>query len=133
MHFILTGFKQDKGYRVFSFERLEADKTTTMRMVRADLTLAQKYDIPLQDLPLLCLGHVGQTIENSQEILMTFTEEDMRLHQRERADARKLALQRKKPVRRPITPHPSRATNVWGSALENKTSPVPLTYARGQD
>ena len=42
MQFILTGFTQDMGFRVFAFERLADDRTRTKCSVRADLALIRR-------------------------------------------------------------------------------------------
>lgn len=52
--FILAGFSHDVGFRVFEFDCVENGRTRTRYTVRADLTLARKYGIHIQDLPLLC-------------------------------------------------------------------------------
>ena len=54
MTFLLTGFKHESSMRVYSFDRVEADRTRTQFTVGADLSLIRKYNIRVQDLPLLC-------------------------------------------------------------------------------
>ena len=80
MQFILTGFTQDTGFRVFAFERIAGDRTRTAFTVRTDLALIRRYGIRVQELPLLCRGILEQRDEAEQEPAMTFTEEEMRLH-----------------------------------------------------
>ncbi len=54
MPFILTGFRQDMGFRVFAFERRETTRSRMEFTVKADLGLIRRYDIRMQELPLLC-------------------------------------------------------------------------------
>jgi hypothetical protein len=107
MQFILTGFTQDKEFRVFAFEGIAADRVRTPFTVRADLALSRTYGIRLQELPLMCraiLEHREETPEESNtENALTFTEDAMRLHASNCTAARALAAQKKKPPRRPAT------------------------------
>lgn len=56
MQYILSGFTQDMGFRVFRFEGVAVDRprTRTVFTVRADLALIRRYGIQIQELPLLC-------------------------------------------------------------------------------
>lgn len=54
MQYILTGFTQEMGFRVFAFERIGDDRLRTKFTVKADLALIRRYGIRLQDLPLMC-------------------------------------------------------------------------------
>ena len=54
MSFILTGFRQDMAFRVFAFERRETTRSRMAFTVKADLGLIRRYDIRVQELPLLC-------------------------------------------------------------------------------
>jgi hypothetical protein len=94
VQFVLTGFTQNSGVRVFTFERIEEDRTRTEFLVTTDLALSRKYDIRMQELPLLCrkllekreAGEVGQTL--------SFSEEEMILHAR--SGAAEVDVRRKK-------------------------------------
>ncbi len=55
MPFILTGFRQIAGVRVFAFENTGKDVTPTKITVGADINLGRKHGIHLQDWPLLCM------------------------------------------------------------------------------
>ncbi len=103
MQFILTGFKQDTGFRVFAFERTALDRVKTEYTVRADLALTRLYGIQMQDLPLLCRGILERLVENDQQRSITFTEEEMRLHAKTCTDARNAAILKRKAIRRPPT------------------------------
>ena len=88
MQFILTGFTQDTGFRVFAFEGIAGDQTRTAFTVRTDLALLRRYGIRVQELPLLCRGLLEQRDDGEQERTMTFTEEGMRLRGQQRSGTR---------------------------------------------
>src|SRR5215471_8303682 len=54
MRFILKGFTQEMGFRIFEFVKVDEDQTRTEYTISADLALTRRYDIRIQDLPLLC-------------------------------------------------------------------------------
>lgn len=80
MQFVLNGFSQARGFRIFTFERVAADRTRTQFTVKADVTLTQRYGIRLQDLPLLCRGVLEQHHEDNTRRAFTYTEEEMCRH-----------------------------------------------------
>ena len=49
-----AGFRDTAGVREFSFDLIAADHSRTRLIVSADMSLARKYNIRLQELPLLC-------------------------------------------------------------------------------
>lgn len=95
MPFILTGFRQDLGFRVYAFERRDAELSRMAFTVKADLDLLRRYDIRLQELPLLCrsLLERGQAAEQHT---LTFTEDEMRACAASRTAAREDAARKKK-------------------------------------
>ncbi|HUO32164.1 MAG TPA: hypothetical protein VMU80_23295 [Bryobacteraceae bacterium] len=101
MRFILTGFTQDVGFRVFAFERIGEDRMRTSCTVRADLALSQRYGIQMQELPLLCRGLLERRDEGDGLRALTFTEDEMRLYIQERRAAREAAAQKRKAPRKP--------------------------------
>lgn len=101
MQFVLTGFSQDTGFRVFTFEGMGADRVRIRYVVRADLALVRRYAIPIQELPLLCRMLLDQRGETGDERTLTYTENEMAAHATERASARALLAQKKKTSRRP--------------------------------
>jgi hypothetical protein len=117
MQYILTGFTQDLGFRVFAFERIGEDRLRTRFTVRADLALIRRYGIRLQDLPLMCRGLLDRANEaRSNEVLSSeggskegdkrtfiFTEDEMSLYERTSLAAREAAAQKKRPPRRPTS------------------------------
>jgi hypothetical protein len=103
MQFILTGFTQDREFRVFAFEGIGADRVRVAFTVRADLSLSRTYGIRLQELPLMCRAVLEHREEGEAESSMTFTEDAMRLHATNSSAARALAAQKKKAPRRPAS------------------------------
>jgi hypothetical protein len=109
MQFILTGFTQEMGFRVFAFERLGEDRIRTSWTVRADLALSRRYGIRLQELPLMCRGLLerGDAVEETRT--MIFSEEQMRACANERASTKELAAHKKKAPRRAVVENPGAA------------------------
>lgn len=104
MQFILKGFSQVMGFRVFAFEGIAADRTRSAFTVGTDLALTRRYGIRLQELPLLCRAVLERCHEGEEKRAFTYTEADMRLYA-DCAAARDEAAKRKKPPRRPATDH----------------------------
>jgi hypothetical protein len=86
MQFTLTGFTQDAGCRVFAYDGVGEDRLRIKFTVRADLALSRKYNIRLQELPLMCLEILERTnamdeITGPEPVVaqrtLTFTEEAM--------------------------------------------------------
>ena len=88
MHYILTGFTQDLGFRVFEFEKISPDHERTAFTVRADLALTRKYAIRMQELPLLCRMLLERSDPAGEARAFTFTEDDMNQHAKSSAAAR---------------------------------------------
>jgi len=97
MQYVLTGFTNDMGFRVFAFDGVGDDRVRTEYLVRADLTLVRKYGIKLQELPLLCRGILEQRLLGSHQRTFTYTEDEMSIH----ADARTVAAEKLKAARKP--------------------------------
>jgi len=100
MQFILTGFTQDTGFRVFAFEGVAIGQLRTIFTVRADLALSRRYGIAMQELPLLCRAVLERRSESDDQRDFTFTEGDMTLH----SDLVRAAIEshKKKGPRRPF-------------------------------
>ena len=99
MQFILTGFTEELGFRVFAFERMGEDRIRTRCTVKADLALTRRYGIRLQELPLMCRGILERGEDSDQTPAMTLTEEEMRTCANERAAAKEGAANKRKPRR----------------------------------
>ena len=59
-----AGFTDAAGVRQFAFDLIGADRSRSRRIVNADMSLARKYDIRLQELPLLC----RQLLDGAQDV-----------------------------------------------------------------
>jgi hypothetical protein len=101
MPFILTGFRQDMGFRVFAFERRESDQSRMEFTVRADLGLIRHYQILVQELPLLCRGFLEGREAGAEARALTYSEDEMRACSLSRTAARNEAARKRKPPRRP--------------------------------
>ena len=100
--FVLKGFSQVVGLRVFVFEGIAPDRTREQFTVSADLALTRKYGIRLQELPLLCRAILEGGDEGGEKRTFSYTEDQMRLYA-DGAAAREEAAKRRKPPRRPPT------------------------------
>ena len=80
MQYILTGFTHNSGFRTFAFEGIADDRVRTAYSVNADVTLARKHGIRVQELPLLCRAVLERRSEDDDGRAFTFTEGDMALH-----------------------------------------------------
>jgi len=113
MEFIMTGFHQDANVRQYAFQGIASDRTRTDFTVGADLQLIRKYQIAVQELPLLCRRLLEEHTGEPQTTVV-FTEDDMRLFAKNRADAKEEAAHRKKLPRRPPVNNSGRAWRAPG-------------------
>ena len=97
MSFTLSGFDDGDGSRRFAFERVTGNHRTTV-IVRADMSLARKHEIRLQELPLICARLLQSFGSDTPAGPITLTEEHMIAIQ---TAARSEAEKRRKPPRRP--------------------------------
>lgn len=95
MRLILKGFTQEMGSRVFEFEKVGEDQTRTDYTVSADLALTRKYDIRIQDLPLLCRVFLESHEAADDTRTFIFTEGEMRSHATKCKAAAEAALKRR--------------------------------------
>src|SRR5437588_10817724 len=77
MEVLLVGFSDANGTRRFAFDCIGADRSRTKVIVSADVTLARKYGIRLQELPLLCRLLLDIFPEEALQASITFTEDHM--------------------------------------------------------
>ncbi len=98
--FVLKGFRQVVDFRDFTFERIEADRTRSTFTVRADLALARRHQIPLQELPLLCRAVLDRLQAGGAPGPLVFAEADMRDYAAGVAE-RAAAAKARRPARRP--------------------------------
>lgn len=78
MQYQFIRFDQTDGVRRFAFDCVADDRSVSHVVVRADVTLARKYDIRLQELPLLCRRLLADLPVHADSAAVTFTEADMR-------------------------------------------------------
>lgn len=96
MDFIFKGFHDTDAIRQFVFECVKSDRSKQEVVVEADIGLARKYNILIQDLPLLCRGILEANQASGFPSLLTVSERQM-------TDIRAAVLQKaaeRKPGRR---------------------------------
>lgn len=104
--FLLTGFRSEQSLRIYTFQRVEADRTRTAFTVSADLTLTAKYNIRLQDLPLLCRSVLDGSNEAEPPRNSLLSEQDMMIFRDRKADAQRAAVEKRKvPRKAPANPN----------------------------
>lgn len=101
-HFVLSGFSQAVGQRVFAFEGVCSDGSRDRFTVSADLSLSRRYGIRLQELPLLCRAVLDRCHDGGERREYSYTEEQMQIFA-DGALARESSAKSKKPPRRPGT------------------------------
>lgn len=105
-HFVLTGFSQQSDFRLFAFESVARDHSRIPFTVRADLKLARRYGIHLQDLPMLCQDLLARFLDSGLGQHLDYNEEQMRRQQDIRLAAQLAAARNAKapaaPLRRKI-------------------------------
>jgi hypothetical protein len=93
--FLLTGFTQTAGIRIYGFEGI-VDARRISYTVAVDLALIPCYGIRIQDLPLLCRRLLQQQAERGEIGAFVLTEQNMRSHAEELAIMRGDVEHRKK-------------------------------------
>jgi hypothetical protein len=102
VQFVLKGFSEVTGCRIFAFECVAADRSRTDFTVKTDLAMARRYGIRLQELPLLCKAILERKHEDDEVTrTYTYTEADMGMFA-DSAAARVEAAKNRKPARRPV-------------------------------
>ena len=102
MEFILLGFSQQGNMRRFFFERTDSPAPGAVRqqfIVDADMAVARRYKIAMQELPLLCRRLLDQADTTVSRTLI-FGEGEMRNHAGSLAAELEARALRKKPFRR---------------------------------
>lgn len=108
MTFTLAGFRESGGLRLFRFQHAAFGESATSIEVRADVALARKYDIRLQELPLICARLLESLESSALAGAVTLTEDHMIAIQRAARDAAEKKALRPPPRRRyPPRPGPS--------------------------
>lgn len=110
MEYVLTGFQQDRNIRQYAFDGIGADRRRMKFTVGVDLGLIRKYEISVQELPLLCRHYLEVHAEDGQAPTLMYTEEEMIVHAGRRTAAQH-AADEKKAHRR----HPTGGGQAWRS------------------
>jgi hypothetical protein len=100
MQFVLKGFRETTGLRVFVFDRVDADRSRAEYTVEADMALARQYGIRLQELPLLCRALLEKQEIGQGNRAFIYSESEMGKYASDAA-ARVEAARKRKPPRRP--------------------------------
>lgn len=124
LQYVLTGFTQDSGCRVFAFARIAEDRTRTEFTVRADLAMSRRYLIPMQELPLLCRNFLARKEDLGNTRATVFSEEEMRLYAAKCAIAKQTAANKRKPAHRPVSGNLGAA---WRGHTRQDPAPAPAT------
>jgi hypothetical protein len=115
MEFVMVGFREEQGARRFTFEGIAGDRTRKQYTVSADLGMLRKYNIPVQELPLLCRRLLERESLLSETVALQFTEQLMREHQDHCTAIKREADLKKKAHKRPL---PSPATGqAWRTGM----------------
>ncbi len=98
MQFVLAGFRQVENIRRYYFDAMGDDGQRHRFEVGADLRLAQRYKVPIQELPLLC----RRLLEGCSRLNKTmFTEDDMSRYAEQRTAAEDASLAKRRAHRPP--------------------------------
>ena len=111
MIFVLTSVAHEHNARRFTFELAGRGAARIKIVVVADLGLVRKYEIPLQELPLLCLRLLeGRMAGAGDQDTVIFAENDMIEYANRRAEA-KSAIERNRLAHR--TPKSNLSGQAW--------------------
>ena len=102
MVFALTGFTDESSLRRFTFELAGSGPPRTTVVVVADMALVRKYEVPLQELPLLCV-RLLQSWTAGADSTAVLSEREMIEYANRRREAKDLAEQ-KRHMYRPAKP-----------------------------
>lgn len=102
MHYKLVGFQQSDSIRRFLFERTGDRTATGTFTVVADLALARKFDIALQELPSLCSRLLESGADDRPAGTMFLGDAELTVHA-----ATKLAAAKEDQAKRALRSHRS--------------------------
>ena len=95
MVFALMGFTNELSLRRFTFELVGSGPPRTTVVVVTDMALVRKYEIPLQELPLLCV-RLLQSWTVGADGTAVFPETEMIEYANRREEAKTLAEQKRR-------------------------------------
>lgn len=87
MHYKLLGFSHIGSLRQFLFERVANGVAPIQYTVLADVMIARKFNLSLQQLPALCARLLQEAGEDQPAGLLLLTEADMSIYAAENAAA----------------------------------------------
>jgi hypothetical protein len=79
MYYVLAGFSQHGDVRRYSFQGVADDRSRTQFAVTANVQTARKFNIKVQELPLLCAQLLESTAPTQAQSIV-LSEKDMRNH-----------------------------------------------------
>lgn len=107
MRFALTGFYQNYNIRRYLFQGIGEGGRRTDWNVDVDLTMLQRYGIPIQEAPLLCsVALAAQAIHDKSQTFM-IPESHLRARAAERASERTESQNKSRPASLPFKPQTS--------------------------
>ena len=115
MEFVLVGSSDERSIRRFAFQGIAADRTREQFTVAVDLAMLRKYQIAIQELPLLCRRLLERESVVNPSHAFEFSEQLMRDHQDQCLAAKREADLKKRAPKRPA---PSVATGqAWRTGI----------------
>lgn len=116
MQFVLKGFREETGFRVFIFDGIDVDRSRSEYTVETDIALSRRYGIRLQELPLLCRALLERLATGEPKRSFTYSEQLMCEHASIEA-ARLEAARKRKPPKRPA--NTDRLGLAWRGPVQN--------------
>ena len=77
MHYTLLGFSQEGSVRSYSFQRVTVDAPRVPFVVTVDLSLARRWNVPMQDLPQVCARVLQAVSDEAPAGRLSVTESDL--------------------------------------------------------
>ena len=77
MEYVLTNFEQQLNIRRFFFRGTNAAREKLEFIIGIDLSAARKYNIPVQELPLLCVRFLEERNSEAQPRGINFTDSQL--------------------------------------------------------
>jgi hypothetical protein len=90
MEYVLTNFQQQRNIRRFYFQGTNAARERLEYIVGVDLSVARKYSIPVQELPLLCVRFLEERTSEAQPRGVNFSEARMASYAAQREEEKRL-------------------------------------------
>ena len=104
MEYVLTGVTQSGSIRCYEFAEVAKDSRRVGLSVAIDIDALRKHRIPLQELPLLCCLFLTEQRKAGSANNVTYGEAEMIDYSNRRADAARVAEQRKAHRKAPPKP-----------------------------